>query len=228
MEFYGIKCKKVICFLGWPRSGQHAISTWILNGIPGRNLMLNNIQDGNYDVLDYMDGVRQPKYDTSNKSVDLLCLGYEGGINRKYTKIAPKVYILRDLYNNMSSLYKAFGKLIKNFFEIWTDTAKKIDNTRDDELIISFPLWHISEEYRKECWLDIMNLAGLDYPFNDSGREVVSDAGGGSSFDRQKLNGKASTMKVLNRWKSFPCDHSIIPSETKALNDKYFGWIYDS
>ena len=43
----------------------------------------------------------------------------------------------------------------------------------------------------------------LNLPYNEIQLNRVLRAGGGSSFQRQKFNGKAQEMKVNDRWKKF-------------------------
>src|SRR5690606_16318203 len=82
---------------------------------------------------------------------------------------------------------------------IWKQHAREFCGRRRylpaGRIALSYNRWVTDRDYRRQ-------IAGeLGLQFTDAGFEEVSATGGGSSFDGVKYNGRASGMKVLERWK---------------------------
>ena len=67
---------------------------------------------------------------------------------------------------------------------------------------ILFDRWFASKKYRIKICQD------LDLHFTDIGKQSVPSFGGGSSFDKLRLDGQAEQMDVLNRYKMYEDDVS--------------------
>lgn len=67
---------------------------------------------------------------------------------------------------------------------------------------ILFDRWFASKKYRIKICQD------LDLHFTDIGKQSVPSFGGGSSFDKLRLDGQAEQMNVLNRYKMYEDDVS--------------------
>jgi hypothetical protein len=67
----------------------------------------------------------------------------------------------------------------------------------------------------------------LSIPFRDAGRDEVAPFGGGSSFDGLTFAGRASAMKVNERWRQFQNNRLfrrlVSDEELLSLSERYFG-----
>ena len=95
-----------------------------------------------------------------------------------------------------------------------------------NNMFVSYNDWVQSKEYRR----DLANR--LELPFTDEGRQKVARWGPttwGDSFDGLKYDGKATDMKVMERWKKFKNDRMYISifrdGEVTELCRKMFGHI---
>lgn len=111
--------------------------------------------------------------------------------------------------------------------ELWIAYAKECLNEtnflQNNKLFINYNQWFLDYDYRQQ----IANQLRLK--FSDLGRNDISGAGRGSSFDGVKYAGNVAQMDVLNRWKWF-VDHSLYRDLLKTENllhysDKLFGSI---
>ena len=85
--------------------------------------------------------------------------------------------------------------------DLWVQYAREFlhetNYLKHHKICINYNRWFIDFEYRKE-------LANqLEIKFTDAGMDRVVSLGGGSSFDGQNMDGAASKMAVLDRWKNF-------------------------
>ena len=79
----------------------------------------------------------------------------------------------------------------RNHLRVATGGTTPFDNL----VIIRFDNWFVNRDYRR----GIAEQLGLT--FTDAGLNEVPKFGGGSTFDKQTLDGKAQSMQVLDRWK---------------------------
>jgi hypothetical protein len=127
------------------------------------------------------------------------------------------ILILRDPYNLFASRLK-YKKPKKHamqnkegFVEKWKSYALEFlgdTNIIDNKICINYNSWLKDIDYRR----DLSKRLGGD--FSDSNIDIVPSSGGGSSFDRKSYDGRASEMKLLERWKSLK-------------NEKYFLELVD-
>lgn len=98
--------------------------------------------------------------------------------------------------------------------KLWVDYAKEYlgetQYLQHVKVPVNYNQWVSSTDYRRQ----LAETLGLE--FTDSGVDDVMTNGGGSSFDGTELQGKASEMSVLERWKTFvddPAFKSLIEDE---------------
>ena len=219
--------KKEIRVVGLKRTGNHAIINWLRQQHSGKVWHLNNIVAGKnpyhwlyshypkealkqealgnftvkdcliYSYEDYsLERVTDPKFENLH---DL----YLGKSSIRYDLI-----LLRDPFNLMASRLKKNYIAVKDpnytVTHLWIDYAKEFigetNYLNNYKICINYNRWFVDVEYRKEL------ASALVMDFSDKGIERVKSEGGGSSFDGEKLNGKASQMDVLNRYKVFEDD----------------------
>ena len=89
--------------------------------------------------------------------------------------------------------------------------------------IISYDKWFTDKNYRKKIVKD------LDLPkFTDAGKNDIPQNCGGSSFDGLTFDGKASEMKVLERWKEYENEEGFIQilehyKDLVEVSEKFIG-----
>lgn len=111
--------------------------------------------------------------------------------------------------------------------QMWIDYAQEYLNETNylqhTKVPVNYNLWSTDPDYR--CQI----AEKLDLDFTDAGFDDVMTNGGGSSFDGIALNGKASEMSVLERWKHFAEDprfRALIDDERLLdYSTKIFGAI---
>lgn len=135
------------------------------------------------------------------------------------------VLILRDPFNMLASELhrqakqsKGQGEIINYYFkgkgknkiqnvdiiELWISYAKEYlretQYLNQNKVTINYNLWATNVDYRKEI------AEQLKLTFSDRGIQEVRRYGGGSSFEGLERDGQATTMDVLNRWKTLADD----------------------
>lgn len=125
---------------------------------------------------------------------------------------APRVRILflvREPWNQLASLMKRPQEgpprpvLADGYRKAWLEYAAEFRGQTSflsgiaSVVRVSYSSWFRDAAYRKEL------AAQLDVSPTDAGLHVVSDYGGGSSFDDGKMSGKAQTMGVQERWRAY-------------------------
>ena len=160
---------------------------------------------------------------------------YFGKSARQYDLI-----ILRDPFNMIASRLKAHQTRERSYLnvrsrrtkvvDLWIEYAKEwlgeTNYLKNHRILVNYNKWFTDAIYREQ-------LAGaLGLEFSDSGLSEVKRFGGGSSFDGKSLQGKASQMDVLNRWKNYIDDEfyrEILNNvQLWAYSEKIFGYIPDT
>lgn len=125
----------------------------------------------------------------------------------KTPRRTSSILILRDPYNLFASRIRAGGKLnlaplarppdpvFQGMIELWKVHARVFLNETDArvDVPVYYNSWFSSREYRSY----IADRLGIRS--SDAGLDVVSEIGGGSSFDGTEYDGRARQMTVLNR-----------------------------
>ena len=119
----------------------------------------------------------------------------------------------RDVYDGLTSPYINDRKEQKpSRVDLWMRQMGEFTDQRviPNAMAISFDRWFQSDVYRGAV------SRGLNVFPTDSSRESVAHFGGGSSFDKKNLDGAATQMAVLSRYKKFDGD-----KEYQELISKY-------
>lgn len=194
------------------RSGHHAIINWLMPYLGFNVQHKNNCEykeSGEFYIHSRGDN-RKTSFDVKNKWRRLI--NFEDPDLSKLSKLPKnpiRIIVLRDPYNNYASRLqfkiRNLNKIINWMdFNLWIQFAKEfIGETNfigNNCLKINYNEWFKNIEYRRSIGKKICSHFKTEYFDNDI--EAVRGFGGGSSFDGLRFNGKASKMKVLERWKT--------------------------
>ncbi len=225
------------------RSGNHAIINWLLGHMEGSIIFLDNMQQ--HEPLITPNKKLIPALGKSNLLVSHedrpltdFFLNYSEGL---FGKASEKYVflILRDPYNWLASWYAWQDELGDRFREdmefrahtinLWKDYARVFIEWQSRELTngdstemrigINYNRWTQEVEYRKAL------AKKLGLRFTDKGRQKMSVNGYGSSFDGMVYNGRASELRVLDRWKKFENDtafQACFDDEIRELGNMIF------
>ena len=147
--------------------------------------------------------------------------------------------IIRDPYNTFASICKGnnkskatnpysdtYPKNYKTIAELWLEYAKEYLGETNylphNKVVVNYNQWVSDRSYRQS----ISQQLGLD--FCDAGFNTVKDYGGGSSFDGNKFDSKASEMAVFSRWQELKCDRQyqeMFDPEITEYSRKIFGTL---
>jgi hypothetical protein len=242
--------------IGMSRSGNHAIIDWILSQASGRTCFLNCAEPqtnpfitarplasgrrivANFPDLDVEGEVRGEFTDK-----DLLLVSHEDCFLGAVAKgayedhhdalVGPSlerrdVLILRDPFNLFASRMRGeFGNVSTNTaLRIWKQHAREFLSVRrylkHPRILIDYNQWASRKSYRRQ----ISEQLGLQ--FTDSSFEKVPATGNGSSFDGRRYDGRATCMRILERWKHFIDSEAyaaLFDHEVYSLSQRIFGDI---
>lgn len=212
------------------RSGGHALMGWICQQLRGKTVVLNDVAS-RYCLKAWKDNPIPEDVESAAHLVynieDIPMHGVSKTIRDAAEHIPIgrdpnplRILLLRDPYNLFASRARYtgschLGNTSAEAVRCWTQYALRffelrhgIEEAQTPSCIpVDFNAWAASMAYRRHLW-DIlrMALAVWGSAFTDEGRQVVSEAGDGSSFDGMKLNGRADEMKVNERHREFPRD----------------------
>ena len=207
--------EKEIRVLGLRRSGNHAFINWLREQVEGKSVFANNLSP-----------FLHPFYNASKNEhiqlghLDVFLHSYEdilpAYLSRKRvfarnhdikSKQKIDIIILRDPFNLFASRHISDRKGVKSKFislqDLWIIHAKEFlgdTNELENKVCVNYNEWASSKDYRK------LLADQLGLTFNDQTMDSVARMGGGSSFDGVVFDGKASEMKVQERWKKFVHD----------------------
>ena len=242
--------------VGMSRSGNHAIIDWILSQASGRTCFLNcaEPQSNPFVTARPLDSGRSiianfPEFDAAAElrgefgDKDLLLVSHEdcflgtlakGAYEDHHDRfVGPSlerfdVLILRDPFNLFASRMRGeFGCVsTKTALRIWKQHAREFLSVRrylkDPRILIDYNRWASQRSYRREV------ARQLRLQFSDSSLEKVPAAGNGSSFDGRRYHGRATCMRILERWKHFIDSEAyaaIFDHEVYSLSKRIFGDI---
>lgn len=137
--------------------------------------------------------------------------------------------IARDPFNWLASSLKQGGRMVEDLprrISLWKRHIRLCldpgQYTDADFVDINYNRWVAERDYREA----VSTRLGLTY--SETGREEVREFGLGSSFDGTQLDGKASEMRVLERWRGFEDDERFQrlaqAPEIAELSEAYFGF----
>ena len=212
---------------GYARSGQHAISHWLMQQGPPTSLWINNLQGYGNDV-----DFQHYWYGPMNfDQIELMGLGFEGDLRKLSYNFAevPLILVIRDIYNQTASIAKHPDLHINTtYFEAWRRNALqalgKINLLKSPVIIANYNNWVASDTYKSQLFEEVKECLCFPYHYMEGKDKHVIDIGGGSSFDGIKNSGTAQNMKVLERYKDPAVREaiSLIPQELKDLNQLLF------
>jgi len=212
---------------GYARSGQHAVSNWLLSQAPNTSLWVNNIQNTGVDT-DFQHYWYGP---VSLENIHLTGLGFEGDIHKtqQHFPETPLILVIRDIFNQTASIARHPElKLDTKYFEGWERNARQalgqLDIIKSPLVVAKFNDWASSEDYRRELFAGISDLIGFSYCYQENREMNVLNIGGGSSFDGLDHQFSAKSMKVLERYKDPSVQDAIsqIPERLKLLSQRLF------
>ncbi|MCP2728013.1 hypothetical protein [Limnofasciculus baicalensis] len=219
--------EKEIRVAGLRRSGNHAIINWVRKQHTGEVWHLNNVvaSENPYRFL-YQhypeDHLRREALGDFVKK-DCLIYSYEDysleqiadqEFEKKHdlylgkSRIRYDLLILRDPFNLLASRIKKNYIKVKGqhqtMIDIWIAYAKEYlgetDYLKNNKVCVNYNQWFVNIDYRKQL------ASQLKFQFSDTGINQVKGQGGGSSFQGKELDGDATKMDVLNRYKKFEND----------------------
>ncbi len=224
---YNTTTGKTFEVVGIPRSGQHAIATWLMAQMPSPSLFINNSTCIRPDEVWFKNG-RRHQGDINGKP-QVLGVGIEGAASAADATDNLSVFVVRDIKNHMASLIKhrTLETNWPQFFKRWGVYARLAIGWTEKKyphLVVPFSTWHTSGNLRFALYQQFEELLGIRCIYNDAARKDVMASGGGSSFDGQKFVGCGDKMDVLQRYKRV--NLPPIPEELLELNTEVFGDIY--
>ena len=242
--------------VGMSRSGNHAIIDWILSQASGRTCFLNcaepqsnpfvtarPLDSGRSIIANFSEFDVKAELDGEFTDKDLLLVSHEdcflgtlakGTYEDHHATFVGSslerrdVLILRDPFNLFASRIRGeFGCVsTKTALRIWKQHAREFLGVRrylrHPRVLIDYNRWASQKPYRRK----IAEQLGLQ--FSDSSLEKVPEAGNGSSFDGRRYDGRATGMRILERWKHFIDSEAyaaIFDHEAYSLSKRIFGDI---
>jgi len=198
---------------GMRRSGIHAVVDWLLSGLDGPYILLNNVRfDRVHRKANNMS--LSPGYETSRTANEHVVTVFEDKrldrIDRAplLQSIRPsvdtnrKLIIIRDPYNLTASrlhrtrVRKSRDTRPQRVPSLWPDHA----SAQPPWIRCIYNRWIADDSYRKQL------AAELQISQCPPRSEHVARAGRGSSFDGLTFDGRASEMDVSGRWRQYADD----------------------
>lgn len=114
--------------------------------------------------------------------------------------------VLRDPFNCLASELTAYTMwsipvedVVQNFAKLWKSHAREFlgqTNLLSNLITVNFNKWHLDSKYR----IKLMEKIGVQ--LDRSPYEYIPDFGNGSSFTGFRKQGRASKLKILDRWRN--------------------------
>ena len=201
------------CFYSLMRSGHHAIINWIIEGMSGKTLFVNDPPSYGFPEPHVINEYDHILYNLEDYKIE------EGREWSSKKGILPdrEIVILRDPFNLFASRFyrwknpnhniSRLGWISKNALTTWKEHS--------NEDYISFNKWFLSGEYR-ETICKTLNIK------NNENINQVPGYGDGSSFDLLNYKSNAKEMKVLDRYKLFSNKETLLFSSLSI--GSFFFW----
>jgi len=180
---------RIIPFVGMKRSGNHAIINWSIHNCFESTLYLNSINSST-NTPDSL--VAYHSEHLIPREMDRIIITFENKLCQDLRDLDCNL-IIRDPFNWLASWVSHFHFSKDN---IDTDIEMYLKNIKDSKEKIFFNEWFSNQSYRDSL------AYRLGFSNRDTGIDIVTKHGKGSSFDRKSYDGKAREMKVLDRWKN--------------------------
>lgn len=209
----GRRFERAFFVFGLRRGGNHALAEWLKGHFaPEEVLHLNNARLGAFDgearAIRFDDADYAHVVPTERQRV--LLIGYENvdflqfpaAQNFQIARRCDWLVLLRDLPNMAASICRSADERpdfvwrhrLRDFPELWAMYARRFLENKGGARYVSFNRWFAEPEYRRAL------AKALRVDFTDRGLNTIHPAGGGSSFDGLRLQGRAQSMGVLERW----------------------------
>ncbi|MEM6256649.1 MAG: hypothetical protein AAF821_27415 [Cyanobacteria bacterium P01_D01_bin.156] len=242
-----------ICFHGMARSGNHAVIDWIINMSPNPVDYWNNVakcprklffrqkkillrSHENRSLAEINDNFLEKNHDNyfgrSRKRFNILL------IRDPFNLFASRLKQVRNQGFKESTTgflmghpkYKYGQSKPSEFVGVWKEHAREFlgitSYLNHPKVLVNYNKWVTDRNHRMKCASDL----NLPYQEKTISRVVGQDgAGAGSSFDKYDFSGRASDMKVFERWKAMrndPYYRTLFEDfEVWDLSKKIFGDI---
>jgi hypothetical protein len=245
----------IVRIVGMARSGNHAIINWILEQLPGRWCFLNCAEPSTnpfHTARPVADG--EPVFRSSIPGFDLaaeragrlspkdvLLFSHEDTFLKiafgdkasaiQEAAVGPAgrcidVVILRDPYNLFASRRRLSYQFVTDLtaVRIWKQHARAFLGENGfvgpEAVPISYNDWVSDRGYRRR-------IAGqLGLSFTDAGIDRVARCAGGSSFDGTRYEGRATEMRLFDRWRRYaddPTFRALFDRQMADFAERIFG-----
>jgi hypothetical protein len=223
--------KKEFRIVGLRRSGNHALVNWIARQSGGVCQFKNDVPplmnpSQYHNTYAEKNAVwREDAAMEGNQNVDAFIYSYEDHrLNYVTHRIFEKnhdqwiglsekrvdVLILRDPFNLFASrMHSGLMQLpmrSMNLPDLWLSYAQEYlghtNYLKNNKVVVNYNQWSSDRTYRHQV------ATRLGIQFTDDGFDEVPVYGGGSSFDGQGYQNKASQMNVLSRWNNLRDDET--------------------
>ncbi len=247
---------RLLHFAGLRRSGNHAIINWLKQNVNPEGsefLHYNNVYSTRIPLS--LQDIQDDVHKNTNENLFVI-LSYEDvslqiiptlptvvdqdSILKKEERDTKTMILLRDPFNSFASRLELLRRYerenimssIRNVpwqevQELWKGYAKEYlgqTSLLSNKVLVNFNQWNKDKAYRDEL---LKTHFGQEIN-NDIGRNTLSRDGGGSSKDLQSYDGRASEMKLEERWVDFVQDKEyrrLLDKETFVLSEQIFGHI---
>ena len=226
IPFFMLVNKVEICFHGMSRSGNHAVLDWLKSMYPGKVDYWNNVAELPVKLWFQKKSLLIRSHE--NRSLaEIFNHPLEQRHDLYFGKSGKRlnVLLLRDPFNLFASRlqqvknqgleesngfilghpkYKYSAHKPEQFVSIWKEHAREyLDMTSylgSHKVTINYNKWFLDTGYRQKI-AEALELPYSDQNINRVVGAEINQAGAGSSFDKFAYAGKATEMKVLERWK---------------------------
>lgn len=226
VPFFSLVNRKDISFHGMARSGNHAVIDWIKSMHPEKTDHWNTVDDIPMKFVFRQKSLLIHSYE--NRSLKEV---YQGSLEKFHDLYFGRsgqrfnLLLLRDPFNLFASRlkqvrlqgyedfimghpqYKYGAHQPQAFVNIWKEHAREYLGLThylpEKKVCINYNQWFLSQSYRQKI------ATQLDMEYTEATLNQVvgqNEPGAGSSFDGYEYTGKASRMKVLERWREFVDD----------------------
>ena len=232
----------LVLIWGIRRSGNHVVRNWIASqfksGLCATNVITSNLMNVDKVIgadrtkelskvlgIDWTKKVSE-QWGSLNKIVSfeehpLSTIGqdYEQVLGKHDS--VKKVVILRDPYNLFASRIKHYNRMLDSgvLFDkegvtlLWREYAEFFVGKPSGVILVSYNRFVSDKGYRQEL------SEKLGGSFNDSTIDRIDENARGSSFDGMSFDGKASEMRVFDRWKVYKDNKDFRALFTKEIRD---------
>lgn len=227
----GRRFERAFFLFGLRRGGNHALAEWLKAHFPAEEVLhVNDARLAAFSAagegIAFDDARHACVVPSGQQRVALV--GYENVDflqfpavqNFQIARRCDWLVLLRDLPNMAASICRSarerpdfvWRQRLRDFPELWAMYARRFLAGSPSIRYVSFNRWFAEPEYRREL------AAALKVEFTDRGLNAVSAEGGGSSFDGIAFQGRAQSMRVLERWPGW-LDDSLFRALVLAERD---------